>query len=162
MIRDSVACPFFYPTEPLDALLWRAPAHLPLGDACCGECRAAEPADVASLDELTRWCNLGYARGECPRFPADPAQPDAARYVVTHDGEGVVTIAFALERDHRPAGHGVLQYRDGTISGDCDEVVRRQALVYARAYLRRKALPVAARQAAAVTTSAKEQWKESL
>jgi hypothetical protein len=153
MIRDSVACPYFYPTGPLDALLWRAPAHLPLGDACGGECRACDTPAMPSLEELTHWCNLGYARGQCPRFPAAPGTPDAARYVVTRDEDGVINIAFALECGHRPAGHGVLQYRDGAICGDCGENVRRQALFYARAYLRRKPLPVA--------VFAKEQWKES-
>jgi len=135
-----MACPFFYPGEPLAS----APGELlPLGDAYDGECRA--PAAVAAKsapapDIIRELCNLGYARGRCPHF--DGVHPsDANRFAVSADSGGRVVIQFVEERDHRPGRHGSLEYDPasaGFSTAGLEPTLDRQARAYLRAYLRRK------------------------
>ncbi|MBI1791744.1 MAG: hypothetical protein HYR60_29815 [Acidobacteria bacterium] len=131
-----MACPYFYPTRRL--LAWMEAPLLPLGDPYEGVCRAVagqdwQPGEVA----VRNWCNMGYARGECPRFPQN-GSPDAIRFAVGRaDGDGV-EIHYTLESHHAPAGDGVVTYSGGSIEDCPDPLLRRQAEAYAASYLRRK------------------------
>ena len=58
--------------------------------------------------EIQEFCNLGYA-SSCSRLPKDRAA-DAIRFAVTRDYGDQLTICFVHELEHRPAGHGTLEF----------------------------------------------------
>ncbi len=130
-------CPYFLPAE---KLLWASAPILPLGDAHQGSCLAdpaqAKPPPAEALVDL---CNLGYARGRCPRFPQDEG-PDAIRFAVVKDADGVISISWVRERDHHPFDHGVLDCRNDcllTPAAPLPEVAIGQVQAYVASYLRR-------------------------
>ena len=115
---------------------------LPLGDLWNGECRAnpthACPPDEAAIRPL---CNLGYARGNCARFPASSEIPDAVRFTIARHEGGLVRLYYVIERDHHPFAHGPLEYSttsSGFASLPGGEIFGRQAVAYVESYLRRK------------------------
>ena len=128
-----MACPYFYPAD----LLRGDFARSPLGGMCGGTCRADEGGAFRPDDAtLESFCNFGYARGLCPRFP-EGAPFDAVRFSLGRDGTRIV---FVLERDYAPARHGVVRYLDGCLEGELpDECVARQAAVFAGALARLRA-----------------------
>jgi hypothetical protein len=133
-------CPFFDPVRPRGSAPDPRTAMLPLGDSWTGICIAdplhPTPADDSVLHPL---CNLGYARHTCNRFPASSG-PDAARFSIARDDSDAIRIAWVLERDHHPFGHGMLTWsradRDFTAPDSAAPV--RQARAYVASYLRRK------------------------
>lgn len=116
---------------------------LPLGGAWSGVCRADSSGpwqpDSAARE---RRCNLGYARGACPRFPDDEG-PDAIRFTIVRDDGAVLRLYYVAERDHHPFAHGPLEYAcaASAIAGPQagSEILEAQAAAYAASYLRRKA-----------------------
>jgi hypothetical protein len=105
-----MACPYFFPVEPDPHR--SPPAHipLPLGDAWTGLCHAAPGRPQQPDADALSVCNLGYARGRCPRFPAGDG-PDAVRFSI-RPGEGPsLHLYYVVERDHLPFAHGALEYR---------------------------------------------------
>lgn len=106
-----MACPFFEPAfdVPPDPWQerWTHRPRLPLGDCYSGACHAAQPA--RSVTEAERdLCNQGYARGQCPHFPAGCAA-DAVRFSVTNSSvtsEEPLRLVYILEKDHAPLEHG--------------------------------------------------------
>ena len=113
---------------------------MPLGDSWSGVCRAA-PAGEWRPDPhtLQQLCNFGYAREKCWRVPADG--PDAVRFGISHDREGLVGIYWVMEKDHLPFAHGPLDYSRadaGFRTAHPDACVTRQAQAYVSSYLRRK------------------------
>ena len=72
---------------------------------------------------LVTCCNMGYARGECDRVPAD-AQ-DAVRFAYAERGVG----PWVLEAVHRPVAHGVSEpgslAEQGTVLGSQVNAYRR-------------------------------------
>ncbi|MBS1857773.1 MAG: hypothetical protein JST11_20555 [Acidobacteria bacterium] len=125
-----MSCPYFYPTESRGGS-----ATLPLGGFWAGECRAAAPP--AEPGDAT-YCNLGYARGLCARFPAAEG-PDAVRFAVARDEGGRLGILYAIERDHYPGAHGTIEFAPGGEAAPApDGLLERQAAAYAESYRRRK------------------------
>jgi hypothetical protein len=128
-----MSCPYFYPTQSRGGSAW-----LPLGDWWQGLCHTdpalpAEPADATC-------CNLGYARGQCARFPANGAAgPDAVRFTIArHDATGI-ELYYVMERDHHPFAHGPLEYRfEGGFTGHPGGLLEQQALAYVKSFRRRK------------------------
>jgi hypothetical protein len=117
---------------------------LPLGDSWGGICRAQPGVPWTPGEDVLRpLCNLGYARGECPRFPGDGA-PDAVRFTIARrDSEGL-HLYYVVERDHHPYAHGPLDFapeRGVAGSAPVEDFVLRQAAAYIRSYLRRKTEP---------------------
>jgi len=117
---------------------------VPLGDLWRGVCRvegAPYTPDDSAVSEL---CNMGYARGRCPRYPqADDG--DAVRFLIARDRDELIRIQYVVERDHHPYAHGALEYSRplGAFPGSsADALLTRQALAYVTSYLRRR--PVAA------------------
>jgi hypothetical protein len=110
---------------------------LPLGESWSGFCRAL-PDTVHPVSDAC--CNLGYARGNCGRFPAGEG-PDAVRFTISrHDSAGL-GIYYVIERDHHPFAHGALEYSFATacLTAPLEpETVARQAHAYVESYLRRK------------------------
>jgi len=129
-----MACPFFYPLEVRSV----AAGILPLGDLWAGECRASDPCPAEGMP-----CNLGYARGNCARFPASSEGADAVRFTIAAHQDERIQLYYVLERDHHPFAHGPLEYSlQGRILSNhtAETVFERQALAYVESYLRRKNL----------------------
>ena len=113
---------------------------MPLGDAWSGVCLAAPDRewrpDPGTLHQL---CNFGYAREKCARIP--DGTPDAVRFTISHDRDGVVGIYWVMEKDHLPFAHGALEYsraESGFRSAHPDACVTQQAGAYVASYLRWK------------------------
>lgn len=117
-------------------------ALLPLGALWAGVCRAGAaelgPPEEASVRRL---CQLGYARDNCCRFPANDAGADAVRFTISRDDGQLLHLHYVLERDHHPYAHGSLEYQRGSarlVRAPQNEIVRRQAEAYITSYLRQK------------------------
>lgn len=136
-----MACPFFYPVEFVDR--GAGAKAVPLGDAWAGICQANPESPFRPEESaLIPLCNLGYARA-CPHFPRN-GSPEATRFSVTRDQNGMVRLDFVVERDHLPVEHGPLVYsrESGTfVVPHVRALVQRQAEAYVESYLRRKAAP---------------------
>ncbi|HUP03435.1 MAG TPA: hypothetical protein VMU19_05570 [Bryobacteraceae bacterium] len=135
-----MACPYFYPVESgMEGTNPRA-AMLPLGDSWSGLCRAVPDAPGRPDNALLRpLCNLGYARGTCPSFPAGDG-PDAVRFTIRAANDAGVSLYYVLERDHHPFAHGPLEYsrrERALVAPPPDQNLNRQALAYIESYLRR-------------------------
>jgi hypothetical protein len=135
-----MACPYFHAVSPRNQTDHSRSAMLPLGDAWDGVCLApaASPAPPDEVTLLTR-CNMGYARGCCPRFPADDG-PDAARFTISSDSAETLRLYFVLERDHLPWAHGPLEYSrksDTFTAPSASESTLQLARAYVASYLRR-------------------------
>jgi len=139
-----MACPYFRPTSPLSLSAWPGKLRPPLGAPYAGECCARDgEAHRPPREVLLEACNLGYAGGSCPRFPADAAA-EAVRFSLRSDDGEVIELAYARERDHRPERCGGLRYdlRRKRWSGlGRDELLARQAEAYLHSYLRWKKGP---------------------
>jgi hypothetical protein len=136
-----MACPFFYPTERLDQTLWPHPARLPLGAGFAGICRARRGEDYRPNPAALRdWCNLGYGAAGCGRFPEESA-PEAVRFAVRRDADGVVQIQYVVEKGHLPWDSGTLEFepaRGRFRAAPSDALLARQAQVYLDTYLERR------------------------
>ena len=110
---------------------------LPLGDWWTGECHAITGAPHPACDTA---CNMGYARGECARFPEGEG-PDAVRFTISSHESDAIRIYYVMERDHHPFAHGWLAYST-TASAFATPpetaLLERQAQAYVTSYLRRK------------------------
>jgi hypothetical protein len=134
-----MACPFFRPSAPISPQPLASSAIFPLGDCWSGECRAhaGAPAEP-DPKSLRTFCNFGYARGGCDRFP-DSDSADAVRFTISSDDDATVGIYYVLERDHHPFAHGPIEY--SRTSRSCDLAapeLQSLAEAYAASYLRRK------------------------
>jgi len=135
-----MACPYFHPVKPRSQTDNSRSAMLPLGDVWEGLCRAVADAP-REPDEATllSYCNMGYARGCCSRFPAGDG-PDAARFTIAGDDRDALQVYYVLERDHHPWSHGPLEFSRGTdsfLSPHPGEITLRLARAYVASYLRR-------------------------
>lgn len=137
-----MACPYFYPLEPRATDADSRTSMLPLGDLWAGVCRALPGKGCQPEESAVRpLCNLGYARGQCPKFPADSADADAVRFTVQRDDGRSLHLYYVLERDHHPLAHGPLEYllpSAGFVQPPSAAVLQRQAEAYVSSYLRRK------------------------
>jgi len=133
-----MACPWFYPVERLKPGPGKKSPPAPLGDLQSGICHAA--AEWApDPDTLQHLCNFGYAREKCPRFPADG--PDAVRFSIAQDQDGLIRIYWVVENNHLPFTHGRLEYSRTEAcfrSSHSDARITQQAQAYVDSYLRRK------------------------
>ena len=111
-------CPFFLPEELLDASGWAIAPRTPLGKARGGKCVADAKNPVRpDLDTLWNWCNFGYARGSCVRFPS--SQPDDAVRFARINGK----LSWIVEQEHSPA-------RFGELNDETPELIRLQAAAF--------------------------------
>jgi hypothetical protein len=139
-----MACPYFCPTQRLEAPGWRGKIRPPLGDLYEGECHA-RPKEIQQTGGavLIDGCNFGYAARQCRRFP-DVEGPDAVRFCVREDAAGEVRMDYVLERAHLPFEHGGLVYNralqtwtaapSGSLA-PAASLLRRQAQAYLESYL---------------------------
>jgi hypothetical protein len=138
-----MSCPYFYPLQPRSLEADSRSAMLPLGNVWAGVCRAVAGESLEPDEAIVKsLCHLGYARGQCGRFPADDGCPDAVRFTVRRDDERSLELYYVLERDHHPLAHGALEYSRaaaGFAQPPGDAVLARQAEAYVASYLWRKA-----------------------
>jgi hypothetical protein len=133
-----MACPYFYPVEAR-----AGSATLPLGGWWKGVCQAvpgAPQAEAGAGSWCDTNCNLGYARGQCARFPAGEG-PDAVRFAISSHDSTAIRIYYIVERDHQPFAHGRLEYSlpaAGFVTPPETATLARQAQAYVESYLRRK------------------------
>ena len=115
---------------------------LPLGNLWAGLCRATPGGDCAPDPDVVRpLCHLGYARGQCPRFPAEDGGADAVRFAIRGDDGRALHLYYVLERDHHPWAHGRLEYSLATAAfanAPVNPIVCRQAEAYVASYLQRR------------------------
>ena len=138
-----MACPYFYPVEAR-----AGSAMLPLGDWWKGICHAVADAPEAaggSWCDTGRdtCCNLGYARGECARFPQGEG-PDAVRFSISSHEGAAIGIYYVVERDHHPFAQGRLEYSltaAAFVAPPETATLAHQAQAYVESYLRRKEEP---------------------
>ena len=139
-----MACPFFAPSRRLEDTVWIRPPRYPLGDLFSGTCHAS-PSNLTEGhhdDHQEEWCNFGYARGRCDRFPGGSA-PDAVRFSVTAETPNRLSVIYVVEKDHAPAEFGTLEYAvdDARLNGAAiSPVLVQQARAFLESYLRRRAL----------------------
>lgn len=88
---------------------------------------------------LRSFCNVGYGRGACVRFPRD-AGADAIRFHIREESSALIRIQYVAEKECWPAGGGAVEYSIASreIVGSADPIVARQAGVFVESYLRRK------------------------
>jgi hypothetical protein len=134
-----VACPFFLPQHRLENGSWPHPDRLPLGAGWRGCCTApGSEGHEPELAVLEQACNLGYATA-CSRLPLQrPA--DSVRFQVTRTGERTLVLTYTCERDHRPAGHGNLEFDRLSakwIIAHQNTCIQKMAACYLESYLLR-------------------------
>jgi hypothetical protein len=114
---------------------------LPLGDSWAGLCHTPlESPSEPDEDTLRVQCNLGYARGNCPRFP-DGDGPDAVRFSIARDEGATLRLQYVVERDHHPFVHGRLEYSVASASFAASSPIPNllpQARAYVQSYFHRK------------------------
>jgi len=145
-----MACPYFMPIEKLDGGNWPHPARLPLGCGWNGHCTAPGHEEaVPPRDVLETSCNLGYATS-CTWAPAE-RRWDAVRFAISAPQAGrnpqhaepvrTLHIRYVCERDHRPAGHGELEFdlaRASWLRPHGDPRVQKMAECFLDSYLKKK------------------------
>jgi hypothetical protein len=104
---------------------------MPLGDSYGGHC-AADAAALIPIDTLRRCCNLGYARAVCQRAAGIDA--DATGFLIKSDHDGVIEVAWSLERNHHPLATGNVQITAATPASD--DPLARQAAALVTTYTR--------------------------
>lgn len=106
---------------------------MPLGQAYSGTCRARpQEFHVPPEAHLREFCNCGYARGVCDRFPAGEAV-DAVRFSATESADGQLSVTYLYEKDHTPLSHGSLDFsRAGNAfsNAPASELLLRQARAF--------------------------------
>jgi hypothetical protein len=134
-----MACPYFMPRERAAQATGQPMPPAPLGDTWSGFCCAGPGEWQPDAHTVEQLCNFGYARDRCARLPADA--PDAVRFSISHDQDGLIRIYWVMEKAHLPFAHGSLEYSPGTMQfhpTHPDACVAGQAQAYVSSYLRRK------------------------
>jgi hypothetical protein len=108
-----------------------------LGCGWSGLCSAGESHVCPTEEELSKHCNLGYAR--CVHLPKD-RKADAVRFCVAAANESIIVVDFVCERDHLPGEHGRMEFDQ---SGSCaqphsDHRIQRLAECFVASYLELK------------------------
>lgn len=80
---------------------------------------------------------MGYARGQCPSFPAAAETADAVRFGIVRREAGIATIRYVLERNHLPFQDGTVELPESPDGAREDSLLTRQARAFLASYLRR-------------------------
>jgi hypothetical protein len=142
------------PIEKFESGAWPHPVRLPLGCGWRGQCSApGHDGEMPSDEELQDFCNLGYAE-KCPRLPRERSC-DSVRFGIyasartssfENGSARRIQVRFVYERQHLPAGQGVLEFdpaQDCWIAQHPDARVQRMADCFLKAYLERARLQIA-------------------
>ncbi len=115
---------------------WSVTPRLPLGGPHQGECRAQADSFAPDEPTLRQFCNLGYGRGHCERFPSH-GEADAVRFHVTLHRTATLRVQYVFEKACWPVRHGVLEL-SGTVEPPQEAILERQAMAFAQSYLRQR------------------------
>lgn len=118
------------------------PPRLPLGEFYEGECRANSAAPLPTGETITTFCNNGYGRGSCDRFPHD-STADAVRFHIALSEPGAVRLQYVVENACWPTADGFLDFSKASsqfVALHPDPIVQRQAEAFLDSFLRRSAL----------------------
>src|SRR5258708_37112517 len=98
------------PLRLLDPGAWTHMPRLPLGDPYHGVCHA-RPGELYEPPESEQreWCNCGYARFGCDRFPKE-GSADATRFSIVRESQDRVSLVYILEKNCAPAEHRTIEY----------------------------------------------------
>jgi len=135
-----MACPYFYPESRLGMKGWAVPVRCPLGDLYSGHCCSLIQDFSPDETTLRKFCNFGYGRGGCSRFPSD-AQTDAVRFQMAGEFGNLLRVHYVREKDGWPSEYGTVEFSTATnefAAAPADEILRRQAAVFIESYRRRK------------------------
>jgi hypothetical protein len=134
--RIPMPCPYF---EPRNIVEPRRPnARLPLIDEYDGLCHADSAPVEAPVEVRFRYCNHGYSRGCCERFPSVETRSSLRYTVVRHTGSALDLICIE-EQNYTPLRWRALQY---LLESEClepeidDACMRAQAVAFCRSYLK--------------------------
>lgn len=135
-----MACPFFFPLEPMDRRRWPGRPETPLGEAFSGECRTIGKTPMVPDDSIQKeHCNFGYP-DDCPYFPKQhPYQ--AIRFAIIHDKNEKIVASYIMENNHQPHRHGELIFNTSSRQIEnphSNPIVHRQSLCYFEAFLKKK------------------------
>ena len=134
----GMPCPYFEPqTIVRDAQHPRA--RLPLLDEYDGLCRAQAIPLHAPTELRFAYCNQGYSRGYCGRFPADDGR-SGLRYTITSRNAATLEILWIEEQEFVPLRWHSVRYLPASSQFDpepSNECMRAQLLAFCRSYLRR-------------------------
>jgi len=135
-----MACPFFYPLEPMERGRWTSRPDAPLGDGFAGQCRANEGKAIIPGDHIQKeHCNFGYP-DSCPYFPKQhPFQ--AVRFAMTGGNNERMVAKYVLENNRRPYSHGELIYNvtNRRIENPhSNPIIHRQSICYFETFLKKK------------------------
>lgn len=114
-------------------------ARLPLIDEYDGVCRAnCEPVTAPSELRFS-YCNHGYSRGGCDRFPSHE-ELCCLRYDVVGRSETTLSVICIEERNYAPVRWHRVQYLFASDEFDpelADGCMRAQALAFCRSFVSR-------------------------
>ncbi len=88
-----------------------------------------------------RFCNVGYGRDGCLRFPHD-ANADAVRFHIANEKVELIRIQYVYEKDCWPREHGTLECSLkslGPCASQANELLLRQAGAFLESFQRRSA-----------------------
>ena len=131
-------CPYFQPQRVATAAR-HASARLPLFEEYDGLCHATGTPLAAPADLRFQYCNHGYSRGACDRFPGAEVR-SGIRYDVVRRTPVALEILCVEEQNYAPLTWHSMQY---FFEGEriepklTDECVRAQLLAFCRSYLKR-------------------------
>jgi len=148
-----LACPYFMPVARLENGSWPHPVRLPLGGGWCGHCTApGHEGEIPAQDVLEAFCNLGYASGcswsprervwDAVRFAVAAPQDSMGRHEVGKIPARLLILRYVCERDHRPVGHGDLEFDlacAAWVRRHDDARVQKMAECFLESYLKKKA-----------------------
>lgn len=134
------------PTRRLEGGTWLHPSRLPLGGGWQGHCCApGHDGETPSEEELTHFCNLGYAAA-CARLP-QTRSCDAVRFSVARERGALLSLWYVCEAGHVPAEHGTLEYDTALglwTSMHANPRIQKMAECYLESYLLRRTQPALA------------------
>lgn len=130
-----MACPCFVPVNRWDERDMVPARYYPLGDLYHGMCSAGGREVAPGADAEVQWCNMGYARGQCPQCPA--AGPDAVRFAVVRETASGTEVRYAIEKDHLPFASGSTIWNNGPDT-PLAAALHAQMAAYVASYRRRR------------------------
>jgi hypothetical protein len=131
-------CPFFAPRN-IVAKQQNVNARLPLLDEYDGLCHARPEPIEAPAELRFRYCNHGYSKGSCDRFPSGEVR-SSVRYDVLRQSRSALELVCIEEQNYAPLRWHTIQYFLGRerLEPEVDDVcTQAQAIAFCRSYLSR-------------------------
>ena len=131
-------CPYFQPRR-VASDPRHIGARLPLIEEYDGLCHASGAALAVPPELRFPYCNHGYSRGSCDRFPAGELR-SGIRYTVVRRTPAALEILYVEEQNYVPLAWHSIQYfpdNDRLEPQLSDECIRAQLVAFCHSYLKR-------------------------